>query len=263
MGFFDSLGKFAGNFLGGNAGNIINAAMPIVGGFFDKSAQKKEARGLEQLYRSQNPFDPYREQYAQRLNQFYDDPSGALNRIPGYQAAAQGIIDQVGGQASARGLNYSTSTLVDMANKVGQLGLQAGQNEQRFLGDMAGGGFRPGAGDIGEKAAQLRADKNRPIWGGVEEGLKRLGGINWQTQTQDQTAYSPGGDYTPGDPGVHPGIYYPGTPGINPNAPSPGSGGYYGDPGIGYNQEYASAAQPQQQQQQQGGGGGMPNLLLG
>lgn len=67
-------------------GNIFNIGRGIYGLHQSRDMQKL----AEQAMKTENPFGPYRDEYAQKLRGLYADPS-SITKMPGYEAGIQAV----------------------------------------------------------------------------------------------------------------------------------------------------------------------------
>lgn len=114
-------------------GNIFNIGRGIYGLHQSRDMQKL----AEQAMKTENPFGPYRDEYAQKLRGLYADPS-SITKMPGYEAGIQAVN---------RGL--AKSGYLGSGNQMTALQKFGGDffnAEAERLAMLAGAKFPPGGG---------------------------------------------------------------------------------------------------------------------
>jgi hypothetical protein len=108
--------------------------IPALTTAYNSYQQEQQARQMAQIAQQSNAFGPYRQQYANQLNQLMANPSQIQN-TPGYQAALEAISRQMG----ARGQFGSGME----AAALGQIGGQLFQQQFNNLESLSGANINP------------------------------------------------------------------------------------------------------------------------
>ncbi len=129
--------------LGGSIGNLFGALggssslLGTAGGLYGMYQSQQLGQLAKRLAAQQNPFDPYRAQYAQQLNALMANPS-LVTQQPGYEAGLEAVQRSM----AAQGYTGSGNMMTELAKYGGQAYQQALGN----LSTLSGASAAPGAG---------------------------------------------------------------------------------------------------------------------
>lgn len=128
----------------------------------------KDAReDYEKAFKAANPFAPYREQYAKRLNTLMDDPS-SIEQDPGYKWALEQGTKSLNRKQAAAGNRFSGRALAE-AQQYGQsLADQYRNQEVERLSMLSGAGWTPSGLAYG-------AGASNQYWDGIRGGMYDIG----------------------------------------------------------------------------------------
>lgn len=152
------------------------AAVTVVGGYItSKQKSKADAKIAQQYSETADPYAPYRDDAAQKLNALMNDPA-SITSTPEYKAR----LDAAGRTMAAQGYTGSGNALAAAAQAGGDVYQQAFNN----LALTSGAGQGPataagGTADLASNAAASReANNNQLINSGVYWGQKAYGAWN-------------------------------------------------------------------------------------
>lgn len=152
------------------------AAITVVGGYMaSKQQAKSQAKAAAQYQQTADPYAPYREDAAQRLNALMTDPT-SITKTPEYKSR----LDAAARTMAAQGYTGSGNALAAAAQAGGDVYQQAFNN----LALTSGAGQNPavaagGSADLANQAAQTRADNNSQMLNtGVYWGQKAYNAWN-------------------------------------------------------------------------------------
>ncbi|MGH7745861.1 MAG: hypothetical protein ACREQ5_13930, partial [Candidatus Dormibacteria bacterium] len=129
-------GGIAGRGVGGYLGPI-GQALSISSGLYGMEQSKRLQALAQQQAATQSPFDPYRAQYAQKLQALEADPN-SITALPGYQAGLEAVKRSMASQ----GFNGSGNMMAALQKYGGDFY----NNALNQYATLAGAGAAPGAG---------------------------------------------------------------------------------------------------------------------
>lgn len=151
-------------------GAVAGAAVSVVGGYI---ASKKSKGGASASGGAYDPYGPYRDAAAQKLNALMEDPR-SLSALPEYQARQQAAARLMASQ----GYTGSGNALVAAANAGGDAYQQAFSN----LSTLAGAGQSPAtAASAADAQANVQQQQSNQMWGQIG-GLVGRGIDAWQSR---------------------------------------------------------------------------------
>ena len=157
-------------------GAVGAAAVSVVGGALINKSHSSSNKGYSQAAQQMDPYGPYRDQMAKKLNDLVNNPS-SINNTPEYKARIQAAQRMM----AAQGYTGSGNALVAAANAGGDAYQQAFNN----LAMLSGANQAPGNGAMA--AAQGKAQSNQQAlqgYSGVANSLIYAGQKaynNWST----------------------------------------------------------------------------------
>jgi hypothetical protein len=175
-------------------------AVPLIASVFSASQSNKQAKKQEKLAQqgidAADPFRTYRPKYAQKLDEFMQNPLGVLDSTPTYKAR----LDAAARTMAAQGYTGSGNALVAAADA----GASAYQQELNNLMTLSGAGVTPGGNYSSALQAQSNAsDQRLSGYAGVINNLGAIVSSNNNPGTTTGTpvgpdAFSPTGPYSTG-----------------------------------------------------------------
>ena len=161
------------------------AAVSVVGGYLvNKQNQKAQAKAQSQYQAAADPYAPYRDQAAQKLNALMNDPT-SITTTPEYKAR----LDAAARTMAAQGYTGSGNALAAAAQAGGDVYQQAFNN----LALTSGAGQNPaiaagGSADLAMQSANNNANnQSQLINTGVYWGQKAYNA--WQGNSIPSTGY--------------------------------------------------------------------------
>lgn len=150
-------------------GGLLGPLTSILGGGLGLASGQKGQDLINSLLGKMDPFAPYRQGYANQLQNLMNDPKGSVASLPGYQAG----LDAVQRSGAAQGYTGSGN----METNLLQYGGSMWQQQEQNLAQLAGANFAPGnTAPLAGLAGQAQATTNNSIMNLV----KGLGGLGQQ-----------------------------------------------------------------------------------
>lgn len=192
---------------------VGSAAVTVVGGYLTSKQQSKSNKAAQQAAAQMDPYGPYRDAAAKKLNDLMEHPEG-ISDTAEYKARQQAASRLM----AAQGYTGSGNALVAAATAGGDSYQQAFNN----LAMLSGAGGQPGAGAM--QGAQLQSANNQYAnnqYGQIANGLVAAGtniynrwqdgqaNANWQSSSYNPArqpepisqpgadAFAPAGNYAP------------------------------------------------------------------
>lgn len=194
------------------------AAITVVGGYMTAKSNQKSNKALSQAAAKQDPYGPYRDAAALKLNSLMDDPSKITDtaEYKARQTAASRTM-------AAQGYTGSGNALAAAAEAGGNSYQQAFNN----LAMLSGAGVAPGQGAVQAAMGQSQNNQNAMnTYGQLANGLVGSGINAWNNYQQNR----PDPDYNSYNPAQQPEtINQPGAGAFDPGSnltPNLGGGGF-------------------------------------
>lgn len=160
----------------GGGGSTISSILQALGGGRGLLSDASGIMGLlaannlkdlaGQAFAGSNPFAPYRDQYAQKLNALENNP-GSVTSDPGFTSARDASLKAVERSMASQGYKGSGNMAAALYDRSNQFQLDYTQNKENQLAELAGAGISPNYG------AALQGSAN--AYGVQSSGLASLG----------------------------------------------------------------------------------------